>query len=90
MKIDTKKLKRSDDRKRTDIDRKKLYLVKYEGTWLIGRFGMQWYGWSFRPNMGSMSMQIEWLNSIYEIKLPQKKNGSTAHHIMGYLANQED
>lgn len=78
-----------EERKRPDIDKTKLYLVKYSGTWLIGRFGMQWYGWNFHPNLGVMSMQIEWLEVIYEIQgLTQEKGGSTAEHILGYLSKE--
>ncbi len=63
----------------------------YNEVWLIGRFGMQWYGWNFSPNIGAMTMQIEWLEKIYEIKgLPQKKHGSTASHIMEYLAEEKE
>ena len=73
--------------KRKDIDSNKLYLVSYHDVWLLGRFGMQWYGWNFHPNMGSMSMQIEWLKEIYEVTgLRQEKHGSTASHILEYLA----
>lgn len=79
------------EQKRKDIDAKKLYLVKYSGSWLIGRFDMVWYGWNFDPNMGSMSMQIEWLEKIYEIQgLEQKKSGSTASHIIDYLSSEEE
>ena len=74
------------ERKRDDIDSKKLYLVDYGGILLIGRFEMRWYGWNFEPNMGSMSIQIELLNKIYEINgLDQAKSGDTASHILGYL-----
>lgn len=77
--------------KRKGIDPKELYLVSYHDVWLLGRFEMEWYGWNFDPNMGSMSMQIEWLKEIYEIKgLPQKKGGSTAEHILGYLKKEEN
>ena len=76
--------------KRKDIDPKKLYLVSYDGVWLLGRFGMQWYGWNFEPNIGAMTIQIESLESIYEVTgLPQKKHGSTAAHIMEYLAEED-
>lgn len=77
--------------KRKDIDPKKLYLVSYDGVWMLGRFSMQWYGWIFDPNMGSMHMQIETLESIYEVTgLPQEKHGSTAAHIMEYLGEESD
>jgi len=80
-----------EQQKRIDISPDKLYLASYNGIWLIGRFGMQWYGWNFEPNMGSMSMQIEWLKEIYEIKgLPQKKDGSTASHILEYLSEEKE
>lgn len=80
-----------EEEKRKDIDPKKLYLVLYEDIWLIGRFGMQWYGWNFEPNLGAMSIQIESLKEIYEIKgLPQKKHGSTASHILEYLEEGSD
>ncbi len=50
---------------------------------------MAWYGWNFEPNMGSMSMQIEWLKEIYEIEgLSQRKGGSTAEHILHYLEEE--
>jgi hypothetical protein len=79
------------EEKRKDIDPKKLYLTSYSGAWLIGRFEMEWYGWNFIPNMGSMTMQIEWLKEIYEIKgLPQKIGGSTSEHILGYLKEDKD
>ena len=75
--------------KRKDIDPKKLYLVSYHGIWLLGQFGMQWYGWNFMPNIGSMSIQIEMLKEIYEIKgLPQGKDGSTAAFIGEYLEEE--
>lgn len=79
----------NEERKRSDICSSKLYLVKYSGTWLIGRFAMQWYGWNFDPNLGVMSMQIEHLEEIYEIQgLEQKVNGDTASHILNYLAKE--
>ena len=79
----------SEEAKRTDISRKKLYLVRYSGMWLIGRFHMQWYGWNFEPNYGANSLQMDCLDDqIYEIVggLKQDKDGSTASHILGYLA----
>jgi len=54
--------------KRKDISPEKIYLVNYDGMWLIGRFGMQWYGWNFQPNLGAMSVQIDHCGEIYEIK----------------------
>ena len=81
----------SEERKRPDIDRSKIYLTKYSDVWLLGRFYMQHYGWNFQPNLGVMSMQIEWLQEIYEIQgLTQEKGGSTAEHILGYLAKEQD
>ena len=78
-----------EERKRPDIDPKALYLVNYRGSWLIGRFHMQWYGWNFEPNMGCMSMQIENLDEIYLIEgLKQEKDGSTAAHIVQYLSEE--
>ncbi len=79
-----------EERKRSDISSEKLYLVKYSETWLIGRFGMQWYGWNFNPNLGVMTMQIEHLDEIYEIKgLNQDVDGSTSSHILRYLAEEQ-
>jgi len=75
-----------EEMKRTDINRKKLYLVSYDGIWLLGRFGMQWFGWTFHANLGSMSVQVNDLEAIYEVEgLPQIKDGSTASFILGYL-----
>lgn len=80
-----------EEMKRKDISPRKMYLVQYNGTWLLGRFGMQWYGWNFDPNLGAMSMQINDLDAIYEVKgLSQKKAGNTAEHILGYLITDED
>lgn len=73
--------------KRKDINPSKLYLVMYSDMWLIGRFGMQWYGWNFQPNLGSMSIQIDHLQDIYEIiGLSQKVEGSTEAFILNYLS----
>jgi len=62
------------EKKRKDISPSKLYLVKYSNTWLLGTFGMQWYGWNFEPNIGSMSMQIEHLQEIHEFILDYMKD----------------
>ena len=56
------------ERKRADIKKDQKYLVVDNGTILIGQFWMNWYGWSFHPDYGVMSMQIEHLNSIYLIE----------------------
>jgi len=75
-----------EEMKRNDIDPKKLYLVCYNGIWLVGRFNMQWYGWFFSPNLGSMGMQVNDLEAIFEIiGLKQKKGGSSAEFIASYL-----
>jgi hypothetical protein len=77
--------------KREDISPEKMYLVNYNGIWLIGRFGMQWYGWNFQPNLGAMSIQIDFCIEIYEIKgLPQKADGSTRSYILDYLKEEEE
>jgi hypothetical protein len=73
--------------KRTDIDYNKLYLAKYHGIWLIGRFQMQWYGWNFMPNLGMMSIQYDSLEELHEIDLEQKKAGDSASHIFEVVAN---
>lgn len=82
-----------EEERRSDIDPKKMYIVTYHGIWLIGRFVMNtsYNAWNFHPNMGSMTMQIEWLEKIYEVVrgLDQKKAGSTASHILEYLAEEE-
>jgi len=61
----------NEERRRADIDIDKIYLVNYKGTWLIGHFVMNqsYNAWNFLPNMGSMNMQIEWLEEIYVISL---------------------
>ena len=75
-----------EEMKRNDIDARKLYLVSYRKVWLLGRFSMRWYGWSFNPNLGSMGMQVNDLGAIFEvIGLKQKKGGSTAGFIASYL-----
>jgi hypothetical protein len=61
----SQRLMTEEEKKRKDIEKGKLYLVNYDGIWLIGRFTMVWYGWYFNPNLGSMGMQkikggIEW------------------------------
>jgi hypothetical protein len=77
--------------KRIDISPKKFYLVNYDGIWLIGQFGLQWYGWNFSPNLGSMSIQIDHLLEIYEMKgFSQKKEGSTGSFIMNYLKEEKE
>jgi hypothetical protein len=73
--------------KRTDINPTKLYLAKYQGIWLIGRFQMQWYGWNFLPNLGMMSIQYDSLEELHEIDLEQKKAGDSASHIFEVVAN---
>lgn len=80
------RLMTEEEQKRKDIEKGKMYLVDYDGIWLIGRFTMQWYGWNFNPNLGSMSIQLNNLQAIYEIEgLMQKKGGSTAEFILSYL-----
>jgi len=75
-----------EEMKREDIDRKKLYLIRFSGIWLVGRFGMQWYGWNFQPNLGSMSVQVNDCEAIYEIVgLDQEEDGSTGGFIASYL-----
>lgn len=57
------------ERKRTDIKKGQKYLVICgDGRLLIGQFWMNWYGWDFHPNCGSVHHQIEHLDSIYLIK----------------------
>lgn len=73
--------------KRTDISPTKLYLAKYNGIWLIGRFQIQWYGWNFVPNLGMMNIQYDSLEELHEIELEQKKAGDSASHIFEYVAN---
>lgn len=82
---------------RKDIDPKKLYLVEYFGTWLIGRFQLLTYDpkrprWIFNPNLGAVSPQIENLTRIVEISegLIQETAGDTASHILGYLSKMDD
>ena len=82
----SQRLMTDEEKKRKDIEKGKLYLVNYDGIWLLGRFTMQWYGWYFNPNLGSMGMQSNDLQAIYEVEgLPQKKSGSTTEFIMNYL-----
>lgn len=77
------------------IDPAKLYLVRYSGAWLIGRFekldsSLAGYAhrWYFNPNLGAMGMSIDRLEAIYEIVgLPQAVDGSTYAHISGYLSS---
>ncbi len=77
------------EEKRKDISPSKLYLVKYSNTWLLGTFGMQWYGWSFEPNIGSMSMQIEHLQEIHEIEGISRGVDTTGEFIMDYMKDEE-
>ena len=79
-----------DERKRSDISRDNIYLVKDDGVWMLGRFHMQWYGWNFSPNMGSYTMQIEHLEEIYLTDLSQKKAGDTASYILGSLVDNKE
>lgn len=87
-----------EEESRNDIDPKKLYLVRYSGTWLIGRFQKlpspfrgATHRWIFNPNLGVMSPQIDSLDQeIYEVEgLPQKVDGSTASHILSYLRDED-
>tara|TARA_Y100000310_G_scaffold345019_1_gene461219 strand:+ start:6693 stop:7025 length:333 start_codon:yes stop_codon:yes gene_type:complete len=71
----------NDEKKRDDIDPKSIYLVKYRNIWLLGRFAAVWYGWIFWPNMGSMHMQIEWLQEIYLTDMKQEVEGDTGSHV---------
>lgn len=84
-----------EEESRIDIDPRKLYLVRYSRTWLIGRFQKlpsarrgATHRWIFNPNLGVMSMQIDSIDrEIYEIEgLPQDVDGSTEAHILGYLS----
>lgn len=75
-----------EEMKRDDIKPTKLYLVCFNGIWLLGRFTMQWYGWFFNPNLGSMGMQVNDLEAIFEVVgLNQKKGGSSAEFVASYL-----
>jgi hypothetical protein len=77
--------------KHTDISRDKMYLVNYDGIWLLGSFHMEIWGWSFDPNLGVISPQVNDLSAIYEVEgLPQKKDGSTFGFITGYLKESEE
>jgi len=80
-----------EEMKRKDIDPGKLYMVRYDGIWLLGRFTMTWYGWVFDPNLGSLSPQVNDLEAIFEVEgLEQKVHGSTAMFIAGYLKEERE
>lgn len=88
----------AEEESRNDIDPKKLYLVRYSGTWLLGRFQKlssarrgATHRWIFNPNLGVMSMQIDFIDQeIYEVEgLPQKVDGSTVAHILNYLRDED-
>ena len=97
--IETKKLevgdtygkKCAEEAKREDIDCNKLYLAKYHGIWLIGRFQRQWYGWNFLPNLGSMSIQYSSLDELHEIVggLEQQKAGDIGSHVIEIVASHK-
>ena len=57
-----------EQRCRPDIDVKKWYLVSDNDKWYTGKFVERWYGWVFHPAAGCISMQIEYIDAIWEIE----------------------
>lgn len=82
---------------RDDIDPKKLYLVEYFGTWLLGRFSLLTYDpkhprWIFYPNIGAVTPQIDNLTRIVEIVsgLEQEVAGDVVSHIISFLPDETE
>lgn len=56
----TQRRSSKDDR----IDPDAQYLAKIYGTWYLGSFSEQWYGWNF-DNWGTSGMQLDSIEDLY-------------------------
>lgn len=56
----------------SNIDSRKKYRVKIEGSWYEGSFSKQWFGWRF-DGYGSTGIQLNLIDQVYEIQTGDPK-----------------
>ena len=62
-------LSKRDQCEHPDIRANKIYLVNYDGNWILGNFSREWYGWNFDWfGTAYAGLQLDCFKQIYELK----------------------